>query len=109
MIQEDVNEFMAKGADHIIGPHYSCPDTSPFVTNSRWIVLIFFSSRHLLLLLRAVTTVTGKPLKIDALRVAIKDHDLKVEAANAEAAAALLSMQNASSLSFNRVARRGTS
>ena len=54
-------------------------------------------------------SITGKPLKIDALRVAIKDYDLKIEAANAEAAAALLSMQNASALSFNRVARRGKS
>ena len=57
-----------------------------------------------------VTLLPGKPLKIDALRLAIKNHDLKVETAHAEAAAAAaaaLLAQNASALSFNRVARRG--
>ena len=51
--------------------------------------------------------IPGKPLKIDALRVAIKDHDLKVEAANAEAAAALLAAQD-SPMSFNSTLKRGS-
>ena len=75
------------------------------------IILVFFILLLLILVVVVVAamSLSGKPLKIDALRAAIKDHDLRVEAANAEAAAAMLLIQNAPALSFNTVARRGTS